>query len=255
MWVTPITEKPEAVAAFVPGQLPALLPANDAPAHTMPQEPERQPSFTVSRRASPERKTHLSRSFLYLAGSYLLGTFSAGLMQGLCSAEETDRLATYLQSWQELFSIRDATQAAALFGAELLTVLGALGVLLLLGLSALGPVPIHLFLMLYGAGMGLLTSQLLVLLEPWKFALVALLSGLPACLMTGLLCWFGASALRVSQRLYAFSFGGVRRGEQERALSPGAKRLVGEFLLTGVAVLPLCGASVCLSCLALRFLG
>lgn len=254
MWVNPITEKPEAVAAFVPGQPPALLPADDAPTHTIQREPERVPASMAHRRTSPERQPRPGRGCLYLAGSYLVGTFSAGLMQGLCSAKEADRLAAYLQRWQELLFVQDAAQAAALFGAELLTVLGALGVLLLLGLSALGPVPIHLFLMLYGAGTGLLTSQLLTLLEPWKFALVALLSGLPTSLMTGILCWFGASALRVSQRLCAFSFGGVRRGEQGRVLSPGAKRLVGEFLLAGVVILPLCGASVCLSCLVLRFL-
>lgn len=53
-------------------------------------------------------------------------------------------LAYYLQCWQSFFAVQSASQVARLFTSELLTALGALTVLLLLGLSALGALPIYL---------------------------------------------------------------------------------------------------------------
>ena len=134
-----------------------------------------------------------------------------------------------------------------LFSAELLTALGALTVLLLLGLSALGALPIYLFAMLYGAGMGLLSAQLLSGLGWKRFLLMGLFSSVPTALAAGVLCLFGAAALRVSSRLHAVSFGAAGKS---RGAAPGARRLLGQFAWACGAFLPLCGGAVCLAYLA-----
>lgn len=85
----------------------------------------------------------------------------AGVLQALCDAEEMETLAYYLDCWRGVFAASSAAQAVGLFGAELAVVLGAAAVFLLLGLSAVGPLPIFLFAMLYGTGSGLLSAQLL----------------------------------------------------------------------------------------------
>lgn len=135
-------------------------------------------------------------------------------------------LAYYLQCWQSFFAVQSASQVARLFTSELLTALGALTVLLLLGLSALGALPIYLFAMLYGAGMGLLSAQLLSGLGWKRFLLMGLLSSVPTALTAGVLCLFGAAALRVSSRLHAVSFG---QAGKSRGATPGARRLLGQF--------------------------
>ena len=124
---------------------------------------------------------------------------------------------------------------------ELLTILGVLCVLLLLGLSAIGPVPIYLFTMLYGAGAGLLTFQLFSGIPLPQALFFLFISGIPAALAAGALCWFGSCALEVSGRLHAFSLG---RG---RSPSAHAQLLLGQFALTAAAMLPLCGAATCLA--------
>ena len=85
----------------------------------------------------------------------------AGVLQALCDAEEMETLAYYLDCWRGVFAASSTAQAVGLFGAELTVVLGAAAVFLLLGLSAVGPLPIFLFAMLYGTGSGLLSAQLL----------------------------------------------------------------------------------------------
>lgn len=67
------------------------------------------------------------------------------------------------------------------------------------------------------------------------------ISGIPAALAAGALCWFGSCALEVSGRLHAFSLG---RG---RSPSAHAQLLLGQFALTAAAMLPLCGAATCLA--------
>lgn len=59
---------------------------------------------------------------------------------------------------------------------------------------------------------------------------------------------FGACALQVSSRIHAYSF---RRhpGGQAR---PGVQALLGQYLLTMVVLLPLCGAAAGLSYLGSR---
>lgn len=58
------------------------------------------------------------------------------------------------------FSASGTHAAAAIFTAEYITLLAAATCLFLLGFSAFGPVLIVLFMMLYGAGNGILTVQL-----------------------------------------------------------------------------------------------
>ena len=245
MWVYQGTESDPDLSA-------PLLPAVPEPLTTPePQEtnsisaaipseelPLAQSAAAASRRAvfAPDQGTFL------LAVSYLLGTFTAGVVQALLDAEELDMLAYYLNCWRELFSVQSAAQIAGLFGAELATVLGALCVLLLLGLSAIGPLPIYLFAMLYGAGTGLISAQLFSGVPISQAVLLEALSGIPTALAAGVLCLFGSCALQVSGRLHAFSFG---RGKE--AASAHAQLLFGQFALATAAMLPLCGAAVCLA--------
>ena len=89
------------------------------------------------------------------------------------------------------------------------TFLAGVAAVLFLGLSALGPLPIFLFTMLYGTGSGLLSSRLLVDLNPRTAFVLLCVCGIPASLAAGTLCTFGASALQVSGRLCSAAFGSV----------------------------------------------
>lgn len=129
-------------------------------------------------------------------------------------AGDAETLSYYLNCWQSLFSVQDAAGAVRLFRTEFLTVAGALTAVLFLGLSALGPLPIFLFAMLYGTGSGLLSSRLLVDLNPRTAFVLLCVCGIPASLAAGTLCTFGASALQVSGRLCSAAFG---RGGQAPA--------------------------------------
>ena len=115
---------------------------------------------------TPERaaacRSKPSEGSALLAAAYLLGTFLAGVAAARCVAGDAETLSYYLNCWQGLFSVQDAAGAVRLFRTEFFTVAGALTAVLFLGLSALGPLPIFLFTMLYGTGSGLLSSRLLV---------------------------------------------------------------------------------------------
>ena len=174
------------------------------------------------------RRSKLSRETILLAAAYLLGTFLAGV---------AETLSYYLNCWQSLFSVQDAAGAVRLFRTEFLTVAGALTAVLFLGLSALGPLPIFLFTMLYGTGSGLLSSRLLVDLNPRTAFVLLCVCGIPASLAAGTLCTFGASALQVSGRLCSAAFG---RGGQ----APSTGALLGQFARMLFLLLPLCGAAV-----------
>ena len=73
---------------------------------------------------------------------------------------------------------------------------------------------------------------------------------LPTALAAGALCLFGASALQVSSRIHAFSFGRGDKGSHPA----GARLLVGQFALLAVCLCPLCGAATGLVCLANRLM-
>ena len=187
---------------------------------------------------------------ILLAAAYLFGTLMAGVLQALCDAEEMETIAYYLDCWRGVFAASSTAQAVGLFGAELAVVLGAAAVFLLLGLSAVGPLPIFLFAMLYGTGSGLLSAQLLNSLGAKQLVLFLLTASLPTALAAGALCLFGASALQVSSRIHAFSFGRGDKGSHPA----GARLLVGQFALLAVCLCPLCGAATGLVCLANRLM-
>ena len=179
------------------------------------------------------RRSKLSRETILLAAA----TFLAGVAAARCVAGDAETLSYYLNCWQSLFSVQDAAGAVRLFRTEFFTVAGALTAVLFLGLSALGPLPIFLFAMLYGTGSGLLSSRLLVDLNPRTAFVLLCVCGIPASLAAGTLCTFGASALQVSGKLCSAAFG---RGGQ----APSTGALLGQFARMLFLLLPLCGAAV-----------
>lgn len=259
MWVYPSASESTVIKDVPPPETdhsaPPALPEkvrSDAAEAAAPEEDAALRAATASEAPKPplahpaeHRHSHASRDCVLLAGAYLFGTLLAGVLQALCDARETDMLSYYLTCWRELFSVTAPSHLTTLFGAELVTVAGALTVLFLLGLSALGPVLIFLFTMVYGAGSGLLSAQLLNGLSLPTLALFVLVSGLPSAAAAGALCMFGASALEVSGKIHAFTFGrsGMTRGA-------GAQLLLGQYALIAVAFVPLCGAATALAYLA-----
>ena len=227
MWVYQETKtEADALVPRLPEREPLPMKEAEQTSHT-PEPPQKE---------IPRRKHfRASRDCILLAAAYLFGTLMAGILQALCDAEEME------------------PQAVGLFGTELAVVLGAAAVFLLLGLSAVGPLPIFLFAMLYGTGSGLLSAQLLTGLGGKQLVLFLLTASLPTALAAGALCLFGASALQVSSRIHAFSFG---RGGKGGGIphTAGAQLLVGQFALLTVYLCPLCGAATGLVCLANRLM-
>jgi hypothetical protein len=247
MWVYQETETN--AAALVP-TLPEDT-AGESLAEKEAMTPVSKPLAELPPQKAPRRKPfQASRDCILLAAAYLFGTLMAGVLQALCDAEEMETLAYYLDCWRGVFAASSAAQAVGLFGAELAVVLGAAAVFLLLGLSAVGPLPIFLFAMLYGTGSGLLSAQLLNSLGAKQLVLFLLTASLPTALAAGALCLFGASALQVSSRIHAFSFGRGDKGSHPA----GARLLVGQFALLAVCLCPLCGAATGLVCLANRLM-
>ena len=192
---------------------------------------------------APRRKSfQASRDCILLAAAYLFGTLMAGILQALCDAEEMETLAYYLSCWRSAFAASSTPQAVGLFGTELAVVLGAAAVFLLLGLGDR-----HRVFTL------LLSAQLLTGLGGKQLVLFLLTASLPTALAAGALCLFGASALQVSSRIHAFSFG---RGGKGGGIphTAGAQLLVGQFALLTVCLCPLCGAATGLVCLANRLM-
>lgn len=158
MWV--YQETKTNAAALVP-TLPEDT-AGESLAEKEAMTPVFKPLAELPPQKAPRRKPfQASRDCILLAAAYLFGTLMAGVLQALCDAEEMETLAYYLDCWRGVFAASSTAQAVGLFGAELAVVLGAAAVFLLLGLSAVGPLPIFLFAMLYGTGSGLLSAQLL----------------------------------------------------------------------------------------------
>lgn len=183
-----------------------------------------------------------------LAAAFLLGSSAAGVLQAVCDARQAELLRYYLEAWQGLFAPGSMQGTVQLFSMEYLALGLVVSLFLVLGLSALGPVMIFGSMMLYGLGSGLLMVQLCTA-GGWKTMLSALLwTGLPAAAASGCLCFFGACALQVSSRIHAYSFR-KHSGGQAR---PGVQALLGQYLLTMVVLLPLCGAAAGLSYLGSR---
>ena len=249
MWVYQETPETAAAKALPEAIMPTaqeeqLKQKNGGALPETSQEERRSIPATLSERcrntperASVRRSKPSRESSILLAAAYLLGTFLAGVAAARCVAGDAETLSYYLNCWQSLFSVQDAAGAVRLFRTEFLTVAGALTAVLFLGLSALGPLPIFLFTMLYGTGSGLLSSRLLVDLNPRTAFVLLCVCGIPASLAAGTLCTFGASALQVSGRLCSAAFG---RGGQ----APSTGALLGQFARMLFLLLPLCGAAV-----------
>ena len=169
---------PEDTAGESLAEKEAMTPVSKPLAELPPQKASRRKPFQAS------------RDCILLAAAYLFGTLMAGVLQALCDAEEMETLAYYLDCWRGVFAASSTAQAVGLFGAELAVVLGAAAVFLLLGLSAVGPLPIFLFAMLYGTGSGLLSAQLLDGLGAKQLILFLLTASLPTALAAGALCLF-----------------------------------------------------------------
>lgn len=207
MWVYPSDEvrtspEPTALLPQLPAEsgtlkqpVPEPLNAGEAMPDGVAQQPER----------LHRRMRHASRDCCLLAAAFLLGTAAAGALQAVCDASQQEMLSYFLQCWCGLFSISATPSAAGLFCAEYAALAAAATLLLLLGLSAVGPVCIFLFTMLYGLGNGLLSAQLLAGADG-KSILALLLLGIPAACAASCLCMFGAAALQVSGRIRAYSF-------------------------------------------------
>ena len=191
MWV--YQETKTNAAALVP-TLPEDT-AGESLAEKEAMTPVSKPLAELPPQKAPRRKPfQASRDCILLAAAYLFGTLMAGVLQALCDAEEMETLAYYLDCWRGVFAASSTAQAVGLFGAELAVVLGAAAVFLLLGLSAVGPLPIFLFAMLYGTGSGLLSAQLLNSLGAKQLILFLLTASLPTALAAGALCLFAAAS-------------------------------------------------------------
>ena len=247
MWIYEQT-KPEEILSLLPQTTslpvqkaePALPPAPAAEPELAEQLPQKEPCIPARR--------HATRDCWLLAAAFLLGCTAAGALQAVCDARQAELLRYYLEAWQKLFTPGGMQGAVQLFGMEYLTLGLMVSLFLALGLSALGPVMIFGSMMLYGLGSGLLMVQLCTA-DGWKTILSTLLwTGLPAAAASGCLCFFGACALQVSSRIHAYSFR-KHSGGQAR---PGVQALLGQYLLTMVVLLPLCGAAAGLSYLGSR---
>lgn len=232
--------------------VPSALPeAAEAPA-SQPAPFQKETSAVPPSRTPPRkdrlrraRGQDLTRACAALAASYLFGALLSGVVLALCRSSELTFLSAYLENWSRLFVLDEPGAVWTLFGAEYLTVVGGATILLLLGLSAFGPVMIYLFAMLFGLGVGAVSLQLF-LSAGWRSALFGLLfSGVPTAAAAACLCLFGASALHVSGRLQRTAFHG-----QAQTARTGAGSLVAQYLILNVLFLPICGVSTALACLA-----
>lgn len=231
---------PQTVGLPVQTEEPALPPVPAQAAEPAEQLTQKEPCIPAKR--------HATQDCWLLAAAFLLGCTAAGVLQAVCDARQAELLRYYLEAWQGLFTPSGMQGAVQLFGMEYLTLGLVVSLFLVLGLSALGPVMIFGNMMLYGLGSGLLMVQLCAA-GGWKAILPALLwTGLPTAAASGCLCFFGACALQVSSRIHAYSFR-KHPGGQAR---PGVRALMGQYLLTMVMLLPLCGAAAGLSYLGSR---
>lgn len=254
MWVyqEPVSSKTLAVPQAAPAPADAARPD---PAPFVPFVKEKAGASSVSAPPAPVRRADLrrargrrqdlARECAILAASYLFGALLSGVALALGSGDEQAFLSAYLDNWSRLFTLDEPGAVWTLFGAEYLTAAGSATLLLLLGLSAFGPVMIHLFAMLFGMGVGVVSLQLF-LTSGWRHALLGLvLSGAPTAAAVAGLCLFGASALQVSGRLQRAAF-----GRQELPSLAGARGLLAQYLVLNVLFLPVCGVSTALACLA-----
>ena len=217
---------------------PSLLPENAA-----------KPNITAKPNQPLQQNENRSAKANYglLTAAFLLGTVAAGWLCALCDARQLELLQYYLRSWNALFEVSASVTAAKLFCTEYLMLAGAATALLLFGFSALGPVLVFLFAMLYGLGGGTLLVQVSAGAGAKQLLAIMVMSA-PAAAAVLCLCSLGTAALQVSGRIRAYSFLTVGTG-QARC---GAGTLVGHYLLTMVLLLPLCGLATAFACIGSR---
>ena len=159
MWVyqEPVSSKTLAVPQAAPAPADAARPdpapfvpfvKEKAGASSVPPAPA--PVRRAALRRARGRRQDLARECAILAASYLFGALLSGVALALGSGDEQAFLSAYLDNWSRLFTLDEPGAVWTLFGAEYLTAAGSATLLLLLGLSAFGPVMIHLFAMLFG---------------------------------------------------------------------------------------------------------
>jgi hypothetical protein len=199
------------------------------------------PEITIPTDRS-SRSGQATRGALLLAGGYLFGTLLSGILQALSQASEQDMLRYYLESWGTWFDLSDVQAALRLFCAQYLSLAGAVTLLLVFGLCALGSVLIVLFLMLYGVGMGIISLQLYLQQSLLQYAVSSLFWGLPATAAIVCLCIFGASALQVSTHLQQAAFG----VKESNGMPSSARLLLGQYILMLLLLLPICAAATAL---------
>lgn len=247
MWIYEQT-KPEESFSLLPQTVSLPVQTAESALPPVPAQSTEPAEQLQPKEPCTPAKRHATRDCWLLAAAFLLGCTAAGVLQAVCDARQAELLRYYLEAWQGLFTPSGMQGAVQLFGMEYLTLGLVVSLFLLLGLSALGPVMIFGNMMLYGLGSGLLMVQLCAA-GGWKAILPALLwTGLPEAAASGCLCFFGACALQVSSRIHAYSFR-KHPGGQAR---PGVQALMGQYLLTMVVLLPLCGAAAGLSYLGSR---
>lgn len=231
---------PQTVGLPVQTEEPALPPVPAQAAEPAEQLTQKEPCTPAKR--------HATRDCWLLAAAFLLGCTALATLPDNTAAALPAGHRIRPVTHRRLFTPSGMQGAVQLFGMEYLTLGLVVSLFLVLGLSALGPVMIFGNMMLYGLGSGLLMVQLCTA-GGWKAILPALLwTGLPVAAASGCLCFFGACALQVSSRIHAYSF----RKHPGGQVRPGVQTLLGQYLLTMVVLLPLCGAAAGLSYLGSR---
>lgn len=255
MWIYEASEREEDLA------IPEQTESPELPVEIEAEEPEnfvQGPSLETAapvtrplphRTSKSDKASNASRDCWFLVAAFLFGSLAAGALQAVCDTRQTEIMGYYLNTWRTLFAGNDLQNAVRLFGIEYLTLGLVVSLFLLLGFSALGPLLIFSCMMFYGLGSSLLLTQLFQA-GGWRAVLpVWLWTGIPAALAGGCLCLFGTTALQVSSRIRAYSFWNGSVGQAR----PGVRAFLGQYLLTMVLLLPLCGAAAGLSCLGSRF--
>ena len=251
MWIYDQTLLPEIKAPEPPEALPAEMPMLELPAEEIKPAPSAESPVAHLEKPPAARPRSFSAADQWtLAAAFLIGSAAAGVIYALCDGQRIEWLEHYIGLWLGTFSASGTASAGSLFAAEYFTLTGVSTLLLLFGFSAFGPVLIFLFVMLYGAGNGLLIVQLFTGTSWNAKLLVIMLTFIPASVAAVCLCLLGAEALRVSGKIRAYSF---LNGTPAICRSSSGS-LIRQYLLTLVCFLPLCGAAAGLACAAGRWL-
>ena len=200
--------------------------------------------------SSPAEAFQASRDCILLAAAYLFGTLMAGVLQALCDAEEMETLAIIWTAGAECSRRPVPRRRWDCLGQSWLSSSGRRQCSSCWGSRQWGRCPSFCLRCYTGQAPACSSAQLLNSFGAKQLVLFLLTASLPTALAAGALCLFGASALQVSSRIHAFSFGRGDRGNHPA----GARLLVGQFALLAVCLCPLCGAATGLVCLANRLM-